>query len=73
MFIKVTLGLVRRSSFCTETYNNALLIIHCTGILLWEIATFGGTPYPGVPVEQMYDMLKAGYRMRQPTNCPSKL
>ena len=44
-----------------------------SGILLWEIATFGGTPYPGVPVEQMYDMLKAGYRMRQPTNCPSKL
>lgn len=49
------------------------IVFRFSGILLWEIATFGGTPYPGVPVEQMYDMLKAGYRMRQPTNCPSRL
>ncbi|XP_072027254.1 fibroblast growth factor receptor-like isoform X1 [Amphiura filiformis] len=39
------------------------------GILLWEIMTLGGTPYPSVPVEKMFDYLRAGKRLDQPQNC----
>lgn len=43
------------------------------GILLWEIFTLGGTPYPGIPVERLFTILKNGYRMECPINCPPKI
>ena len=43
------------------------------GVLLWEISTYGATPYPGIPADKMYDMLKAGYRMRKPPHCHQSL
>ncbi|XP_065676991.1 fibroblast growth factor receptor-like isoform X3 [Hydra vulgaris] len=39
------------------------------GILAWEIVTFGGSPYPGIALENMFDLLKQGYRMEKPPNC----
>ncbi|XP_071828593.1 fibroblast growth factor receptor-like isoform X2 [Apostichopus japonicus] len=39
------------------------------GILLWEIMTLGGTPYPSVPVEQMFEFLRLGKRLDKPQNC----
>uniref|UniRef100_A0A6Q2Z8H6 receptor protein-tyrosine kinase n=1 Tax=Esox lucius TaxID=8010 RepID=A0A6Q2Z8H6_ESOLU len=39
------------------------------GILLWEIFSLGGTPYPDIPMnEQFYTALKRGYRMPKPTH-----
>ncbi|KAM6224242.1 platelet-derived growth factor receptor beta [Rhynchocyon petersi] len=39
------------------------------GILLWEIFTLGGTPYPELPMnEQFYNAIKRGYRMAQPAH-----
>ncbi|KAG8438958.1 hypothetical protein GDO86_005224 [Hymenochirus boettgeri] len=38
------------------------------GILLWEIFTLGGTPYPELPMtEQFYNAIKRGYRMSKPS------
>uniref|UniRef100_A0AAY4DVT0 receptor protein-tyrosine kinase n=1 Tax=Denticeps clupeoides TaxID=299321 RepID=A0AAY4DVT0_9TELE len=37
------------------------------GILLWEIFSLGGTPYPGMVVDSsFYNKIKSGYRMAQP-------
>lgn len=39
------------------------------GILIWELVTLGATPYPGIAVQNLYHLLKQGYRMERPDNC----
>ncbi|XP_046976857.1 tyrosine-protein kinase Abl isoform X1 [Vanessa cardui] len=43
------------------------------GILLWEIATYGMSPYPGVDLADVYHMLEKGYRMECPPGCPTEV
>lgn len=40
----------------------------CTGL-----PVSGGSPYPGIPVERLFDLLKSGYRMQKPQNCPNEM
>lgn len=40
------------------------------GVLLWELATYGMSPYPGVELSQVYELLETGYRMQCPEGCP---
>ena len=37
---------------------------------MWETFTLGGTPYPGLPTEQLLDYLSDGKRMEMPAKCP---
>ncbi|OQV11449.1 Vascular endothelial growth factor receptor 1 [Hypsibius exemplaris] len=45
------------------------------GVLLWEMFTLGGEPYPGFPTEQHPFMgaLKAGRRMERPPQAPQEI
>jgi len=43
------------------------------GILLWELATYGMSPYPGIDLSQVYEMLESGYRMPCPEGCPEEV
>ncbi|CAD5234386.1 unnamed protein product [Bursaphelenchus xylophilus] len=43
------------------------------GVLLWEIATYGMTPYPGVELSDVYSLLEKGFRMDIPTGCPDSV
>jgi len=44
------------------------------GVLLWEIITWGDTPYKNVPtLEALLELIKSGYRMDRPGHCPWKL
>ena len=33
---------------------------------MWEIFTLGGNPYPSVPVERLFELLKEGHRIGRP-------
>jgi serine/threonine protein kinase len=39
------------------------------GILLWEIYTYGSTPYPSIQAENILANLNSGYRMEKPVDC----
>eukprot|EP00092_Neocalanus_flemingeri_P041331 GFUD01045005.1.p1 GENE.GFUD01045005.1~~GFUD01045005.1.p1 ORF type:complete len:884 (-),score=253.97 GFUD01045005.1:246-2897(-) len=43
------------------------------GVLLWEIVTCGERPYSGVATEAVLDLIKDGYRMSIPPQCPQHL
>ncbi len=39
------------------------------GVLMWEIYTYGQTPYPTIQAENILANLNSGYRMDKPTDC----
>eukprot|EP00066_Takifugu_rubripes_P026040 XP_011615306.1 PREDICTED: protein-tyrosine kinase 6 [Takifugu rubripes] len=43
------------------------------GILLYEITTYGGVPYPAMSVHEAYQQVSGGYRMPAPSKCPNFL
>jgi abelson tyrosine-protein kinase 1 len=40
---------------------------------LWEIATYGISPYPGIELTDVYHKLEKNYRMEVPPGCPPKI
>lgn len=43
------------------------------GILLYEIVTLAGTPYPAITADNLPELLKSGYRMEKPQHCHPSL
>ncbi|XP_066028550.1 fibroblast growth factor receptor 2-like [Pocillopora verrucosa] len=43
------------------------------GIVMWELFTLGGSPYPGVSVKELISLLEGAYRMPKPKHVSEKL
>ncbi|KPP60132.1 protein-tyrosine kinase 6-like [Scleropages formosus] len=43
------------------------------GVLLYEIFTYGGNPYPALHNHEVYKLITSGYRMPSPSNCPDSI
>ncbi|XP_071403667.1 tyrosine-protein kinase Mer isoform X3 [Pithys albifrons albifrons] len=43
------------------------------GVTMWEIATRGMTPYPGVQNHEIYEFLFHGQRLKKPEDCSDEL
>ncbi|NXK98027.1 MERTK kinase, partial [Formicarius rufipectus] len=43
------------------------------GVTMWEIATRGMTPYPGVQNHEIYEFLFQGQRLKKPEDCSEEL
>jgi FMS-like tyrosine kinase 1 len=50
--------------FDRKVYQNS--DIWSFGVLMWEVFTLGGNPYPSVQVEKLFEYLKEGNRMSKP-------
>lgn len=43
------------------------------GVLCWELITLGASPYPGIAPQNLWSLLKTGYRMERPENCSEEV
>lgn len=43
------------------------------GVVLWELVTLGGTPYPAINNRELLSLLKGGYRMGKPDTCSEEI
>ncbi|XP_022089777.1 tyrosine kinase receptor Cad96Ca-like [Acanthaster planci] len=59
-------------SICASVYTT-MSDIWSFGILMWEIVTYGSTPYPGMSAREVSNRLKVGYRMERPEHCSPEL
>jgi len=53
---------------------NSMSDVWSYGVLLWEIVTWGDSPYKNVrSLEALLELIKGGYRMPRPDHCPWSL
>lgn len=43
------------------------------GVLLYEITTLGGMPYPSISPRDLLQLLRQGQRMRRPDGCTDEM
>jgi len=43
------------------------------GVLMWEIATLGSTPYPGMSGSEVMKRVKEGHRLEKPEHCDREI
>ncbi|XP_071953353.1 angiopoietin-1 receptor-like [Antedon mediterranea] len=77
VYVKTTAGRLPVRWMAIESINYSVYTtksdVWSFGILLWEIVTLGGTPYPGMTCAELYDKLPTGYRMQKPLNCDDEI
>lgn len=76
-YVKTTTGLLpvkwmSPESLFDKIYNTKT-DVWSFSIVLWEIFTLGGSPYPGIPVEDLFAYISRGHRMSQPDSCPDPM
>lgn len=49
--------------------SDALFPQYRPGVTIWELMTFGGKPYDGIPTREIPDILEKGERLPQPPIC----
>ncbi|XP_071837031.1 tyrosine-protein kinase receptor Tie-1-like isoform X2 [Apostichopus japonicus] len=73
VYVKMTAGRLPVRWMAIESLNYSVYTaksdVWSFGILLWEIVTLGGTPYPGITCAELYEKLPIGYRMDKPLGC----
>ncbi|XP_074662667.1 uncharacterized protein LOC141915150 isoform X2 [Tubulanus polymorphus] len=77
LYHKVTNGKLPLKWMALESLRDRIFTTYSDiwsyGILLYEIATLGGSPYPNIALADLYTMLCRGYRMDKPSNCSPEL
>ncbi|XP_071954337.1 tyrosine-protein kinase receptor Tie-1-like isoform X2 [Antedon mediterranea] len=77
VYVKTTAGRLPVRWMAIESINYSVYTtksdVWSFGILLWEIVTLGGTPYPGMTCAELYEKLPMGYRMEKPLNCDNEV
>ncbi|XP_057313104.1 fibroblast growth factor receptor 2-like [Hydractinia symbiolongicarpus] len=73
-YLKETTGLLPVKWMAPESLFDkvytAMSDVWSYGILLWEVFALGGSPYPGLPTEDLFSFLEKGKRMDPPEMCP---
>lgn len=76
-YVKTTAGLLPVKWMAIEALVDRIYThksdVWSFGVLLWELFTLGGNPYPGLPANEVYQYLMEGQRMDNPLNCPDEM
>ena len=75
---KITSGMLPIKWMAPESISRSIYSIRSDtwsfGVLLWEIFTFGDTPYPTIKqIDILPRFLHQGYRMERPENCSRQM
>lgn len=76
-YVKTTAGLLPVKWMAIEALVDRIYTpksdVWSFGVLLWELFTLGGNPYPGHPANEVYQYLMEGHRMDIPHDCPDEM
>ena len=61
------------SSLGIDYVLRGLIIYRSYGVLLYEIFTLGGTPYPGMTHAQIQSRIRTGVAMEPPASAPNEM